>query len=258
MSAPRLVSVAVLLLASCAAWETSSPSNPPPPAESPTPSHYAPPPPGDPREPYTPPAPEQPRAGAYQAAIASVQLNENCPDPAATPAASPSPPLEVGPSAGAAIPVEQSSQRVSAGARAKRAAGDTADGRPWQPPCTQSMVQLSLRADFVGNFKIEAVRILDANSKKAAGTSTLRMPTLWSDANGTYTPWDARTLANQELKISYKLGEPDFSRAPELVGPTFNTYMGPFILELEVSIDGKKQTIQSSEFSREPPHVMVT
>lgn len=256
MSAPRLVSVAVLLLAACAAWETTSPSNSPPPAENPTPSHYAPPPPGDPRAPYTPPPPEQPRAGTYQAAVASVQLNENCVDPEPAPAA------EVGPSAGAAIPVESSQRSMpNPGARAKRpagSAGDSPDGQPWRPPCTQSMVQLSVRADFAGSFKIEAARVLDANSKKAAGTVALRLPTLWSDANGTYTPWDARTVANQELKISYKMGEPDFSRAAELALPNFSTFMGPFILELDVTVDGRRQTIRSSEFSREPPHVIVT
>jgi hypothetical protein len=34
--------------------------------------------------------------------------------------------------------------------------------------------------------------------------------------------------------------------------------MGPFLLEIDVSVDGKRQTVRSSAFSREPPHVMVT
>ena len=48
------------------------------------------------------------------------------------------------------------------------------------------------------------------------------------------------------------------ARAGELVGPDFNTYGGPFVLELDVSIDGHRQTIRSPEFTREPPHIMVT
>ncbi len=245
MSAPRLVSVAVLLLTACAGWESSSPSYTPPPAESPTPSHYAPPPPGDPREPYTPPAPEQPKAGNVTVAIASVQLQEDCPDPAPVGA----PAAELAPSAGASIP-KPSSQAASS-----RMRGDTADGRGWNP-CSQSTVQLSVRADFAGQLKIEAVRVLDAASKKVAGPTTLRGPTLWNE--GVYGPWDGRTLAGKDLSVSYKMGEPDFSRAAELVGPTFNTFGGPFILEIEVSIDGRRQTIRSGEFTREPPHIMVT
>jgi len=246
MFAPRLVSVAVLLLAACAGWESSSPSYTPPPAEPPTPSHYAPPPPGDPREPYTPPAPEQPKSGNVTVAIASVQLQENCPDPA--PVAAPTP----GPSAGVSIPVERSMQKEAASSRMQ---GDTADGRAWNP-CSQSTVQLSVRADFVGQLTIEAVRVLDASSKKVAGPVTLRGPTLWNDS--VYGPWDGRTIADKDLNVSYKMGEPDFSRAAELVGPTFNTFGGPFILEIDVSIDGRRQTIRSSEFTREPPHIMVT
>lgn len=245
MSAPRLISVAVLLLAACAGWESSTPSYTPPPAEGPTPSHYAPPPPGDPREPYTPPAPEQPKAGNVTVAIASVQLQEDCPDPA--PAAAPAKPTD-----GAAIPVERSMQEPAPSSRMR---GDTADGRAWNP-CSQSTVQLSVRADFAGQVKIEAVRVLDASSKKVAGPTTLRGPTLWNE--GVYGPWDGRTLAGKDLSVSYKMGEPDFSRAAELVGPSFNTFGGPFILEIEVSIDGRRQTIRSGEFTREPPHIMVT
>jgi len=251
MSAPRLVSVAVLLLAACAGWETSSPSYTPPPAEVPAPSHYAPPPPGDPREPYTPPAPEQPKAGNVTVAIASVQLQEDCPDPAPAGAPAAAPASELAPSAGASMP-ERSSQKPVASSRMR---GDTADGRSWNP-CSQSTVQLSVRADFAGQLKIEAVRVLDAASKKVAGSTTLRGPTLWNE--GVYGPWDGRTLAGKDLSVSYKMGDPDFSKAAELVGPTFNTFGGPFILEIEVSIDGRRQTIRSSEFTREPPHIMVT
>jgi hypothetical protein len=34
--------------------------------------------------------------------------------------------------------------------------------------------------------------------------------------------------------------------------------MGPYVLELEVSVDGHRQTIRSAEFTHEPPHIMVT
>lgn len=241
MSAPRLASLVVLLLTACAAWETSAPSYTPPPADGSVPSHYAPPPPGDPRQP--PPTEPQPTAD-LRVAIASVQLLQDCPDPQ---------PVAPAPSAGAPMAKEPSAQ-----SRMDVAAGDTPNGVAWQPPCSQSTVQLSVRSDVAGKFRVEAVRVLDAGSKKVAGTATLRGPVSWREGNGTYAAWDERTLAGDELKVSYKLGDPDLSRAGETVGPAFNTYFGPFILELDVSVDGVRRTIRSGEFSREPPEIMVT
>lgn len=48
------------------------------------------------------------------------------------------------------------------------------------------------------------------------------------------------------------------SAAERLLGDKFNTYTGPFLLEITVSAGGKRRTVRSPEFSREPPHVMVT
>jgi hypothetical protein len=252
----RLVPVLALLLASCAAWESSSPDYTPPPVDGPAPSHYAPPPPGDPREPTEVPPIVAPPATNAKVAIASVQLLEDCPDPVPA-AAAPSPSMPA--AAGVTAPsVRQQSEQKPQSSMQKRSAGDTADGAPFRRMCSQSTVQLSVSCDVAGQFRIEAVRVLAARSGKVAGPAKLRLPTTWSDANGTYAPWDERTVAGSELKISYKLGDPDFSQASALVGDDFNTFGGPFILELDVSVDGKRQTIRSAEFTREPPHVMVT
>jgi hypothetical protein len=235
------MSVVALLLVSCAAWETSSPSYTPPPVDGPVPSHYAPPPPVDPRVPTGTPPGDPPRSGNVRVAIASVQLLDDCPDP--VPAASDA-------SAGATMSAPESASR------AKPTAGPAIGKARWS--CAQSTVQLSVRADFAGQLRIEAVRVLDATSTRTAGSTTLRGPTVWSDANGTYAPWNERTVAGTDLRISYMLGNLDLSRAAELVGPQFNAYMGPFLLEIDVSVDGKRQTIRSGEFSREPVEVMVT
>lgn len=241
MSAPRLVSVLALSLAACAAWESSTPSYTPPPAEQPTPSHYAPPPPGDPREPYTPPPPDAPKVGEMKAAIASVQWIEDCPEP--KPAAEAPGALSPGgaPAAGVAIPSAQqeSLPNVKMGA-SSRMRGDGV----WQQPCSQSTVQLAVSADFSGQFRIDAVRVIDANTKQRVGTTALRQPTRWD--TGTYEAWDMRVTAGTEVKVSYKLGEPEGS------------IMGPILLELDVAIDGVRRTIRSNEFSREPPHMVVT
>lgn len=231
MSMPRLASVVAVLLTACAGWESNPESAPPPPAEAPVPSHVSP-----DAAPPTAPLPEPPHV-EIKVGIASVQLLEDCPDPA---------------------PAAAQAQGVAAPAKPTEARGKMAEGESFRRMCAQSTVQLALRSDLTGPFRVEAVRVLDAKSLRPAGTSTLRAPTRWSEADGTYAPWDARVDVKTEQKISYKLGELDLSRASELIGPDFNTFAGPFVLELEVSVDGHRQTVRSPEFTREPPHVMVT
>lgn len=242
MSGLRLVPWFALVVVACASWEGPEPTpSPPPNGDGVSPSHYAPPPPGDPRA--TPPT-DTP-ASSVKVAIASVQLIEDCADPVAAPAA------------GAMAPsAARSMQKPTVSSQA----GDSAiPGATWQQPCTQSMVQLAISGELRGPgvFKIEAVRVLDAASQKVAGPAKLRGPTEWTDGAG-YAPWDERVRTKTEQKVSYKLGNPDLSRASETVGPGFTAWAGPFVLELEVSIDGARQTIRSSEFSQEPPHMVVT
>lgn len=231
MSAPRLVPAVLLLLAACAGWETSSPNQGPPPADSPAPSsHYVPP------APDAPPAPDDsPGAPAsIRVAIASVQLLDNCPDPA-----------------------EQKPRPEGAEEeRAARPDGDSAQMA--KRACAQSTVQLALRSDRAGPFRIEAVRVLEAAGKRVAGSSTLRGPTQWGAQTSTYQRWDERVAAGEDLQISYKLGELDLSAAGELVGDRFDTYAGPFMLELDVSVGGERRTIRSPEFGRQRDDLVET
>ena len=250
----RLVSVLALLLVSCAAWESSTPNNSPPPVDGPVPSHYAPPPPGDPREPTVTPPTEVPPATNTKVAIASVQLLQDCPDPVPA-AAAPSTPT---PGVSAPI-VRQMGDQAPSRSMQKPMAGDTADGSSFRRMCSQSTVQLSVQADGVQPFKIVAVRVLAANGKKVVGSTKLRAPTTWDDATGTYGEWQEYTAAGKDLKVSYKMGDLEFTSAAErLSGDKFNTYTGPFLLEITVSAGGKRKTVRSPEFMREPPHVMVT
>lgn len=238
MSTPRLAPLVLLLLSACAGWDSATPSYAPPPVEGPTPSHYVPPQPVDPTGAEAPP-PEAP-ARDFRVAVASVQLRSDCPDPAEAeaPAASASAASELPPGPG------------SSKARSMR------PGDSDRHMCTQSMVQLAVSSEFAGQFRVEAVRVLDPATRRVAGSSTLRLPTQWTA--GSYTPWDARVVPGVELKISYKLGNLDLSRASELVGPAFNPFGGPYILELDVAIDGVRKTILSPEFRHEPADIMVT
>ncbi len=269
----RSVSVLALLLAACAAWETTTPSSAPPAAESPVPSHYAPqqpeptptvepeptPEPTPTVEPEPTPTPtptptpdptpiSMSRVTKLQVAIASVQLLEDCPDPAPQPAQAP-----VTAAPGAASSADEAMQGPSARSSMKRSTGDQ------RRMCAQSTVQLSVQADGVQPFKIESVRVLAANGKRAVGSTKLRAPTTWDDATGTYGAWHEHTAAGKDLKVSYKMGDLVFTSAAErLLGDKFNTYTGPFMLEVTVSAGGKRRTVRSPEFSREPPHVIVT
>ncbi len=237
MSTLRLVPVLAVLLSACAGWDSATPSYAQPPVQEPVPSHYAPPPPEviEPAE----PEPEPPAAPATgdRVAIASVQLFDDCPEPA---------------------PTSGIAQESAPAAESRRAgpAGKPTEGRDLG--CAQSMVQLAIQSDRPGLLRIEAVRVLDPATKKVAGSSTLRQPTRWSAELGAYAPWDARVPAATELQASYKLGVFDLSRSAERVGPEFNAFYGPFMLEVDVSIDGRRQTVRSPEFSRVDIHMMVT
>ena len=185
-----------------------------------------------PVEPGVPPPAEHP--AQIRVAIASVQLLDDCPDPPAAQVAAPA-----------------AASRAAAGESMQKRSSDYVE------QCAQSTVQLAVHSDRPGMLRIEALRVLDPRTQKRVGTTTLRQPTQWS-TGGSYVPWNERVTADRDLQISYKLGALDLAQASELAGPTFNPYMGPFVLELDVSIDGVRQTIRSPEFGRQPPEIMVT
>jgi len=228
-SSPRLVGLLALSFVACAPWEPTSPTYVAPPAEDPAPSHYAPPPPPPPADPYVPPPPDEP-GSTIRVAIAAVQLLSNCPDP----------------------------PEVAAEADMDRAAEYRSSGTGSAPYCSQSTVQLALHSDRGGTFRVVAVRVLDAAHKRVAGSTTLRKPTLWSAETSTYLRWDERIAAGKDLKISYKLGELDMAAGQKLAGPDFDVYMGPFVLELDVSVDGQRRTIRSPAFARQREDMVET
>lgn len=229
MSSPRLAAFVVLLIAACAGWEAPPPNYVAPPVEAPVPSRYAQPPP--PLDTPVPPPLDTPGA-ELRVAIASVQLFDDCPDP------------------------QEAEADADARMEGKREAQARSPG--YGQPCTQSTVQLAVRSERSGRFRIEAVRVLDGARQRIAGSSTLRTPTRWRADSGAYIPWDERVPAATDLQIGYKLGALDLSRANKLVGPDFNTYAGPFMLELDVSIDGRHQTIRSTTFTRQMDDMVET
>jgi len=235
MSKPRLAAIVVLLLTACAGWESSTPAYAQPVVEEPTPSHYAPPPPvvDVPTDPAPEPADGPP---GDRVAIASVHLLDDCPDPRAEP--------------------EMRERSAASKMRPPRYAGEAAEDS--RRRCAQSMVQMAVRSDRPGRLRIEAVRVLDPVTKRVAGTASLRQPSRWEPTSGMYAPWDERVVAGADLQTSYKLGALDLSKANAPGGPSVNTYAGPFMLEVDISIDGRRQTVRSPEFGREEPDMVRT
>jgi hypothetical protein len=189
--------------------------------------------------------PDAPRA-EVRVAVASVQVQRDCPDPV-EPHESPSQP------AAAAMPPPANS--VAAGPSAERGA-DTAFG--WSPPCTQSTVQLLLTnvGPRDAQVRVEAVRLLDAANKRELGTMAPRKPTRFEA--GTYQPWDERMPTGATVQAGYRLGDPDWGKVQSTVGPSVDLFARPFVLELDVSVDGISQTVRSPEFLREQEHLVVT
>ncbi len=194
---------------------------------------------------------------AVTVAVASVQLIQDCPDPAeeATPAAEEAKP------AGSATAASRESPMLgqagpSAGLSAKRSGAGPGG---WSGPCTQSTMQLALRnpGEAGATLRVEAVRLVDGASKRALAPIVARKPSVWSP-DGIYRPWDERVPVAADLKVGYRLAEPDWEKVREALISGVNLYAQPFVLEVDVSIDGARQTLRSPEFLRERVHMIAT
>ena len=205
----------------------------------------------------TPPEVKTPRA-ELKIAIASVTLQQDCPDPPEPFAAqaAPAAPAAVAPILKPVEPERAAESPAMGASLARRAPGS---GGPWQPPCTQSTMQLSLSntGDARGTLAIKAVRLLDAASKRPLGTLEARRPGLWSDPAG-YQKWDQSILPGATLKASYSLGEPSWPDVHVKLGAASNLYTTPFLLEVDITVDGEVQTVRSPEFLRQEVHMIVT
>ena len=169
---------------------------------------------------------------AAKVSISSVQMISDCPD--------------------------KEDASVAAGAAmqppADQARGDSLVA--FEQPCTQSNVQLSLRSEESAplSFAVRSVRLLSADGVQVA-TLKSRGPSVWV-VDG-YHPWDERLVPKTDVKASYKLSVPDWYEVDKKLG--MDSSVGKmFLLEIEVSVDGKSQTLRSTPFPREEDHVIVT
>src|SRR5690606_20422206 len=107
-------------------------------------------------------------------------------------------------------------------------------------------------ADESVAVELRAVRLLSDGEQ--VGTLASRLPTRFVD--NSYVTWDGQLEPGATAKVSYKLGMPDWSAVEDAIdGPSFKHM---FTLEVDVVVAGELQTLQSSPFPREQPHVIVT
>jgi hypothetical protein len=187
-----------------------------------------------PVEPVEPVEPEPPAVNV-KVSVASVQLQEDCP------------------SAAPQKPAMQ--QEKFAGDVAPSAVMDSS-ARGFAAMCTQSRVQLSIESDGdqTQSFAIRAVRLKKAEGGDVLGTMSTREPTVWEDSK--YQPWDESVAAGASMKVGYALGDPDWAEVEKGLG---GSSWGPmYIVEIDVEIDGRIQTVASPKVPRDEPINVVT
>jgi hypothetical protein len=120
--------------------------------------------------------------------------------------------------------------------------------------CTQSTVQLSVtnNTDGEANIRVTTMRLVDTQSGQVIGRVAGRQPERWHDDG--YQPWNERVAPRSTEKVAYKLGEPESSPGR----PSPYAEAGPYVLEVELAIDGRKQTLRSHEFRRETLGMVIT
>jgi hypothetical protein len=195
--------------------------------------------------------PPEPVASAVKIAIASVTLDQNCPDP--EPPASPPPSTSTSPSPATDVPPSPPAKRAAPmPPRPGEAPSAVAVRRACQPSTLQ--VRFTNTGKAAASVRIASIQLHDVQSKSVLLPVAARLPAAFSDS-GAYTPWDERLAAGTEFHASYRLTPPEWSMVESKLGGA--TSRGRE-LELEVmfEIDGKPMTVRSPAFSRPPEIIM--
>ncbi|MGH1344125.1 MAG: hypothetical protein ACRBN8_21380 [Nannocystales bacterium] len=186
-------------------------------------------------------------------AVASVQLQDDCP----TPAAAPKPAMPQERSLGARSMPKPGPREAPGNVAHGDRAGDMEDG--FAARCVQSEVQLSITSkdSEVLPFSIRAVRLRKSEDLEPSGTietMRARAPRIWKGS--TYATWDESIAPGSTLNVRYALGAPDWAAVEKVID---GSSWGPlYVVELEVEVAGRLQTISSPLAPREAIEEMVT
>lgn len=169
-----------------------------------------------------------------RASIASIELLEDCPDPA--PEAEPDPESQA----------RESEAKTSRPDLDRRAS------------CTQSSVQLALSHDGTQPQRIDVVgvRLLRADTKESLATLRTRAPSRWN-GQGVYKPWDQLVPKGDAIQVSYRMTAPDWNAVQQQLGEQ-STYSQAYVVEIDLSMAGAVTTLRSTELSRIPDEVVET
>jgi hypothetical protein len=231
-----------LTLVACTSLDAREPTKTKSNAETPTdPS-------GTPADPA--PKPEPDAAQAVKIVVASVTLEQNCPDPApASPGVMPA--SEIAPPSVVAPPAK------SASAPAMPPPGDSPSVVPHRRACQQSTLQLEISNDGKSEaaIRIASIELRDVQSNSVLMPIASRLPSAWA-GDTAYEQWNERIAANTKLNVSYKLTPPEWYAVETKLGGGVDSHGRQFELGVTVEIDGKPMTVRSPAFARAPEIVM--
>jgi len=104
--------------------------------------------------------------------------------------------------------------------------------------CEQSSMQLSVIAPAgaaASQLTVKKVELFD-DKGALVGALTPRAPTVWTQ-DGTYTPWDQKVAAGQELSVSYALSQPPWGDVTERWNRTY-------VVKAVITVGGTDRSVQ--------------
>jgi hypothetical protein len=114
-------------------------------------------------------------------------------------------------------------------------------------PCKFTNVQLSFTSTKDGapsKVTIVGASLLDAATEKEVAELSAYTPLAWNGAQ--YVAWDENVAAGAQVKASYTLSPPPWSK----LGGTYSTQ---YRVRVTVNIDGSVVTVESDALNRDPP-----
>ena len=181
--------------------------------------------------------PDIDEAAKLRAAIASVELLEDCPDPEPT---------------ADSDREERAKSSVPKDSSELEGQGRSGSG------CTQSTLQISLAHDAAQAQRVDvvAVRLLRADTKQSLTTLRTRKPSKWN-GEGVYQPWDQLVPSGGTIQVSYRLAEPDWNAVENALRDR-SSFDQPYLVEVDLVMAGETTTVRSTELARLQLHVMET
>jgi len=122
--------------------------------------------------------------------------------------------------------------------------------------CESSNVQIAFTASAGGKaapVEIVSVSLVDATMATVVDSLTASKPQVWNGS--TYAPWDQNVTPGGDLKASYDLSSPGWSKIDGSGTAKTSSYSRSFKLHVTLRIDGVEVTLESVALNRQPQAV---